>query len=129
MTIQFLAEWAIRSSILILSGASLLWALRVKDAAIRLAAWTGKLFGSLAIPAITGALPGVPLAVMRVATRPLQAPVVGYEAVPAPAVLGPDAGLPTGGVAVSRRFDWARAGVIVYVLVVGALLARGTFFQ
>ena len=38
-TIQFLAEWALRSSILILLGALLLWALRVKDSSIRLAAW------------------------------------------------------------------------------------------
>ena len=42
-TIQFLAEWALRSSILILSGALLLWALRVKDPSIRLAAWTAML--------------------------------------------------------------------------------------
>jgi hypothetical protein len=41
--LQFLAEWALRSSILILSGALLLWALRVKDASIRLAAWTAML--------------------------------------------------------------------------------------
>jgi hypothetical protein len=52
-TIQFLAEWAVRSSILILSGALLLRVLRVKDSSIRLAAWTAMLCGSLAIPAMT----------------------------------------------------------------------------
>jgi hypothetical protein len=36
-TIQALGEWAIRSSILILSGALLLRVLRVKDPSIRLA--------------------------------------------------------------------------------------------
>jgi hypothetical protein len=40
ITTPFLAEWALRSSILILSGALLLWVLRVKDASIRLAGWT-----------------------------------------------------------------------------------------
>jgi hypothetical protein len=51
-TIQFLTEWALRSSILILSGALLLWALRVKDPSIRSGAWTAILCGSLAIPAL-----------------------------------------------------------------------------
>ena len=51
-TIQFLAEWALRSSILILSGALLLRALRVQDPSIRLAAWTAILCGSLAMPAL-----------------------------------------------------------------------------
>ena len=37
--VPFLASWALRSAILILSGALLLRALRVRDAAIRLAAW------------------------------------------------------------------------------------------
>ena len=64
-TLQFLAEWALRSSILILSGALLLRALRVKDPSIRLAAWTAMLCGSLAIPALTAALPRVPLTMMR----------------------------------------------------------------
>ena len=50
--VQFLVEWALRSSILILSGALLLRALRVKDPSIRLAAWTAILCGSLAMPQI-----------------------------------------------------------------------------
>jgi hypothetical protein len=66
-TILFLAEWAVRSSILILSGALLLWALRVKDSSIRLAARTAMLCGSLAIPGLTAALPKMP-----VAARPLE---------------------------------------------------------
>jgi hypothetical protein len=47
-----LAGWALRSSVLILCGAGLLWILRVKDAAVRLTAWTALLAGSLAIPAL-----------------------------------------------------------------------------
>ena len=64
-TIQFLAEWALRSSILILGGGVLLQALRVRDPSIRLAAWTVLLCGSLAIPVLAAVLPGVPLALMR----------------------------------------------------------------
>ena len=67
ITIQVLGEWAIRSSILILSGALLLRVLRVKDPSIRLAAWTAMLCGSVAIPLLTTALPKIPLAVMRTA--------------------------------------------------------------
>jgi len=127
-TIQFLAEWAFRSSILILSGALLLWVLRVKSPSIRLAAWTAMLCGSLAIPAITTALPKVPLAVMRVAARPADAPVV-HEAAPAeePAVSAQDAGVADPGAGVSGRFDWARASVMIYALVAGALLLRLCF--
>ena len=43
LTLNFLAEWALRSSILILCGALLLRALRVHDPAVRLAAWTAML--------------------------------------------------------------------------------------
>ncbi len=46
----FVTEWAVRSSILIAFGAALLWALRVRDASIKLAAWTAMLAGSLTIP-------------------------------------------------------------------------------
>lgn len=64
-TLQFLAGWALRSSALILGGTLLLWALRVKDPSIRLAAWTLMLCGSIAIPALTAALPKAPIPVMR----------------------------------------------------------------
>jgi beta-lactamase regulating signal transducer with metallopeptidase domain len=125
-TIQFLAEWALRSSILILSGALLLRALRVKDTSIRLAAWTVILCGSLAIPALTAALPKLPLIPMRAAARPAEAPVVLHETTPAPAPAAsrPDDGVAQRGAGVSRQFDWARAAVTIYVLVVLALLLR-----
>jgi len=63
--IQFLGEWMVRSSVLILTGTLLLWLLRVKNPSVRLAAWTAMLAGSLAIPLLTAALPNVPLPVMR----------------------------------------------------------------
>jgi hypothetical protein len=69
-TIQFLAEWALRSSILIASGALLLRALRVKDPSLRWAAWTAMLCASLAVPALTAVLPKLPLVVMRAANVP-----------------------------------------------------------
>ena len=56
-TIRFLVEWTFRSSALVLGGAILLRALRVKDSSVRLAAWTAMLCGSLAMPLLTAALP------------------------------------------------------------------------
>jgi hypothetical protein len=62
-TVQFLIDWAIRSSILILCGALLLRVLRVRNSSIRLAAWTAMLCGSLMIPGLNAALPRLPIAV------------------------------------------------------------------
>ena len=127
--IQFLAEWALRSSVLIASGALLLWALRVKDPSIRLAAWTAMLCGSLAIPALTLALPKLPLVVMRAAPARIETPVVVYPAPdePLPAVSRPEAGMKMPVVNVPKPFDWARAAVMVYVFVALALLLRLCF--
>lgn len=118
-TIQFLAEWAVRSSILILSGALLLRVLRVKDSSIRLAAWTAMLCGSLAIPAMTSALPGVPLRVVRSAAVPISAPIVFEPTAPS---------LSTTEVRLYDEqpapFPWARAAMILYGLVAFGLLLR-----
>jgi multidrug efflux system membrane fusion protein len=118
-TIQFLAEWALRSSILILSGALLLWALRVKDPSIRLAAWTAMLCGSLAIPMLTAALPKAPLAVMRALSGRVEAPAAVQGA-----ALEPIRALSSPSVVAPQRFEWARAAVTMYVLVAFALLLR-----
>jgi beta-lactamase regulating signal transducer with metallopeptidase domain len=151
-TIQFLAEWALRSSILILSGALLLWALRVKDPSIRLAAWTAMLCGSLAMPVLAMSLsrmplpnmpvprlplPKMPLAAARVPDRPAEAPPVLNEAAPAldrtvqfartPAGDHPPAPLrkvPRQDAGVTRRFEWAIAAVTIYIAVAAALLLR-----
>ncbi|SPE38071.1 Peptidase M56, BlaR1 (modular protein) [Candidatus Sulfopaludibacter sp. SbA3] len=118
-TIQFLAEWALRSSILILSGALLLRALRVKNPAIRLAAWTAMLCGSLAIPVLTPALPKMPVAVKVWPARPAETQPAVYSSAAAPeySVSRQDPGG-------KRPFDWARAVVAIYVLVAGGLLLR-----
>jgi hypothetical protein len=116
-TIQFLAEWALRSSILILSGALLLRALRVKDPSILLAAWTAMLCGSLAMPAITAALPQVPLAMMRAAARPVEVPVVVHRAAPVRSVSRQET-------SVSKGFDWPLAATVAYIAVMAALLLR-----
>jgi hypothetical protein len=143
-TIQFLAEWALRSSILILSGSLLLWALRVKDPSIRLAAWTAMLCGSLAMPALAMSLPNMPLPTMplpkmpsvarRVPARPAEALPVVSEATP---VLdrtvqltrtmdgdGPPREASWQGAGVPRRFDWAIAAMTIYIAVAAALLLR-----
>jgi beta-lactamase regulating signal transducer with metallopeptidase domain len=118
MTIlPFLAEWAIRSSILIAGGALLLWILRVKDASIRLAAWTAMLAGSLAIPALTAALPKVPIPVTRIESRPLELFVLASTDV-SPAVTVTEAP------AIHGRFDRQRAAVLVWAVVVAAFLLR-----
>ena len=115
IAIQFLAEWALRSSILILSGAVLLRALRVKDSSIRLAAWTAMLFGSLAIPALTVSLPNMPLIIPRATDRPAQAPRVTYDA----PLNSPPAQVTSAvkrSPALPRRFDWPSAALAIYML-------------
>jgi bla regulator protein blaR1 len=115
--IQFLGEWVVRSSILILGGGLLLRALRVKDPSILLACWTAMLCGSLAIPALTVALPKVPLAVPHPVTA--SAPTVIYEAVsPVARELSPP------GTNRVKSFDWAGAATMGYVLIAGTLLLR-----
>ena len=124
-TLQFLAEWALRSSILILSGALLLWVLRVKDSSVRLAAWTAILAGSLAIPALTTALPKVPLVILRASGR-VDPTVAIYDAAPEPepAVPRSDAGVERHKTGVSKGFDWAHTAVTIYVIVALGLLLR-----
>jgi uncharacterized protein (TIGR03435 family) len=127
-TIQFLAEWTIRSLILILAGAVLLWLLRVKNPALRLTAWTAMLGASIAIPALMTALPRLPIAVLRAPARaPIAAPAMisGEDAI---GFAGPAADLSlapvTGQTVAAKAFDWARLAVTVYALVAGALLLR-----
>ena len=122
--IQFLAEWALRSSLLILGGGLLLWALRVKDPSIRLAAWTAMLLGSLAIPLLTPALPRLPFAMPAAVAQPVvrggETPSIRYDAAPAPVAVAPG----SGNVAARKPFDWSRAAVAIYALVGLTLLLR-----
>jgi len=136
--IQFLAEWAIRSSILILSGALLLRALRVRDASVKLAAWTAMLAGSLAIPFLSAVLPKITLATPRVAlTRELPRQVEIPDVVYQPAITRPvravepveagrhyEAPVTKTEAPIARSFEWADVAVVLYALVCGALLLR-----
>jgi beta-lactamase regulating signal transducer with metallopeptidase domain len=115
--LTFLVEWAVRSSILILSGALLLWALRVKDPAVSLFAWTAMLFTSLAIPALTPALPKVPVGV------PVGVPVA-LTNTPAWLETALIAAVSSDVPADTQRIDWVRGGVALYLLVAFALLLR-----
>ncbi|HEY4089679.1 MAG TPA: M56 family metallopeptidase, partial [Bryobacteraceae bacterium] len=72
---QFLAEWAIRSSILIACGALLFAVLRVKDSSLRLAGWNAMLAGSLLIPLTMTFLPPVPIRIFH-SQPPAQAHVL-----------------------------------------------------
>jgi RND family efflux transporter MFP subunit len=120
--LTFLAEWAIRSAALIACGAALLWVLRmvfgVKDASIRLTAWTAMLAASLAIPTLTFIFPGMPITVKTVEVRHVDATTISARLPKEP---GP-AALPA--IAVIPRFDWPRAALFVYALVSAMLLLR-----
>ena len=57
----FVTAWALRSAVVALTAAVLLRLFRIEDPAVRLAAWTAALFGSLLIPTLTMTLPAVKL--------------------------------------------------------------------
>jgi beta-lactamase regulating signal transducer with metallopeptidase domain len=120
-TIVFLAEWAVRSSTLVILAALLLYVLRVKSSSMRLAVWTTVLCASLALPALRVFVPSMPLVVMRaqpaksvvdgpVSLRPLSSRPAESIAAPVPAV--------------APSFDWKRAAIWVYALITAALLLR-----
>jgi multidrug efflux pump subunit AcrA (membrane-fusion protein) len=127
-TVPFLVEWALRSMILIAIGVLLLWALRVKDPSIRWAAWTAMLCASLAIPVLTLTAPALRMPILRAAAPHPEASMVpesaAPELVPTPSPLGGAPASPhTGG---PRRFDWALAALLVYIVVALSLLVRLT---
>jgi RND family efflux transporter MFP subunit len=122
--VQFLAEWALRSSVLILSGALLLRVLHVKDPSIRLAAWTAMLCGSLAIPALTTALPKAPFTIMRPAAPRAETLAAAKIAIPAPEE--PVASRQSDAVSKPSNWKmlWPRAALTLYAFVALGLLLR-----
>ena len=114
-TIQFLAEWAVRSSVLILAGAVVLLVLRVKDSSIRLAAWVALLCGSVALPLMTVTLPVVPVPVVR----QVAGSVVFFDSSPVATV-----GVARAATKPQIPFDWARAGLVLYFAIALALILR-----
>jgi hypothetical protein len=118
ISIQALAEWAIRSSILILSGALLLWVVRVKDSSIRSAAWTAMLCGSVAIPLLATVLPKIPLVAMHTAAQPPE-----YREVDPDGVLAGLRQVSQHGMS-PKGISWPRAAEIFYIVIAGTLLFR-----
>jgi uncharacterized protein (TIGR03435 family) len=136
---QFLAEWTLRSSVLIGAGVLLLWAFRIKDSSIRLASWTAMLFASVAVPFLVSALP--PLALPSLQIPASAAPLSRIAESPGPvqqmnnpaAALitrrSDDVGLRVPGPAPQRlgrvAATWSQPGVlVVYVLGASASLLR-----
>ncbi len=119
ISLPFLGEWALRSSIAIGGCALLLFVVRVKSASIRLAAWTVALLVSLAIPALTGLLPVARLSIAP-AVRTVESP-----ALPG-AISNPHVEIAQAVEAVSgvrKPFDWRGiAGALYAAMALGLLL-------
>lgn len=126
--IQFLAEWCVRSTVLILAGALLLWLLRVKNPFFRLTAWTVALAGSLTIPLLTTTVPKLPLTVLRSPVRPSVLPQTidrgsGIQVAVPVIPQGSALAAPAHGAA-AKSLEWARLVLTAYGLVSVALLLR-----
>lgn len=119
--IQFVLGWTVRSSILIAVGAALLWALRTRDASIKLVAWTAMLAGSLAIPLLGAALPPLPLVIAHKAPPPVLATDQPLHPTP---VADADAGDGFQPIPSRPSFDWPRAAAILYAAASAVLLLR-----
>lgn len=125
---QFLVEWTVRSTIVMVSGAVLLRALRVKSASVKLGAWTAMLFASLSIPVLMTALPSLPLRIVVPRPQPAIAPILA-----APSTLSLNsitqrrsaselpARLPR---SVLKTINWRRVALGSYACVAGILLLR-----
>ena len=116
ITVHFLAEWALRSSILSASGFAVMKILRVKDPAVRLAVCTAMLCGSLAVPLLTVSLPTIPVQARAIGAAPV------YNDAPARVI--PSFRPAKDFAAPEKHFDWGRVAVAMYGIVVGLLLLR-----
>ena len=122
ITTGFLAQWALRSAILIVVGAVVLKVLRVKDPAVRLAAWTAMLCVSLAIPLLSISLPAMPVKTLSVVvSRPVERALTTHG--PGTAVFAEAAPVPRS----AKTFDWSHASVLAYLIVAGLLSLRLCF--
>ncbi len=126
--IQFLGDWIVRSSILILAGTLLLWLLRAKNPSVRLAAWIALLAGSLAVPLLTSALPRIPLAVLRAPVRPSESARSAPAAAPSIAftssTFAQPVSAPLRGSVNPKPVDWMLRAAVLYALITIALLLR-----
>ena len=108
--LEFLVQWALRSSLLVLCGAALLAVLRVRQSSTRLAVWTALLAASLALPVLTGLAPKLPVTIAQPAQVDVPPPV-SVDTIP-------DSAAPV------RRFDWQTAALGLYAVVALILLLR-----
>ncbi|HUP02523.1 MAG TPA: efflux RND transporter periplasmic adaptor subunit [Bryobacteraceae bacterium] len=131
--LEFLGLWAVRSSALTGAAAILLWALRVKDPAARLAAWTAVLCASLALPALTAGLPRLAVAIPRATSRSAQPAAIVPSAIPqiaasaarpAPANAARTASLPPAPASNTRGVNLASLALALYAAGALALLLR-----
>jgi beta-lactamase regulating signal transducer with metallopeptidase domain len=105
---------------MILSAALLLRALRVKDPSIRSAAWTAILCGSLTIPLLGAALPGIPFTTPMTTSFEVPVAVRNGPAMPSHAGLPANTDMDQHKLGVFGSVDWGRAALLIYVA--GALV-------
>lgn len=120
ITATWLAEWAVRSSLLIALATLLPRILRVKDPSIRLAACGAAVIASLALPLFSSVLPKWPVFVIPAIESRIErslAPVTasGARAVTPLSPKEPEARF---------RIDWGTAAVAIYSLVASGFLFR-----
>ena len=115
-----LAEWTLRSTLLIVFAGATLWGLRVKDAPLRLTAWTAVLAGVLLMPLFQMAVPTVAIAVPRPWTRSA-ATKSGRAPSPLPFhLMEPAAGESAG----RWSMDWPNAAAFVGLTGAVAMMSR-----
>lgn len=119
--ILFIMGWAVRSSTLILSGALLLWALRVRDTSIKLAVWTAILMGSLSIPLLSVVLPELPLVIVQKVSAPVMSTAHPFHTVP---VAIPSNLEESSASAPAAPLNWPGTALLLYVSFVFVLLLR-----
>lgn len=116
---QFLGEWALRSSVLIVFGGLILRSLKVKNPSIRLAVWTAMLCGCLLMPLLTTAVPPIRL---PVGVAPVQPP--DSHAWPQRTAEKTVTFTRTDAGPASNRFEWPGIAMAIYLVVVASLLLR-----
>ncbi len=118
-TLGFVFEWALRSSVMILACTLLLRLFATKNASFRLAGYVAVLCGSLIIPMLTAAMPGLPLTAPGPAQLSQRAAVALNDATAVIAIPESRQEAP-----LTTRFDWRRMAMAAYALVAGILLLR-----
>jgi len=122
-----LAQWAIRATLLAAAAGALLWILKVKDASVRLAAWTAVLVGALLIPLAGFVAPAIPIPVptFRAADVPAQQMTTPRSAIdqPEPDLTHPASHTASGSPA-TATLRWEVLLVALWAVVAAAMLSR-----